>query len=253
MAQLGHTDPKFTLRVYTHMMRRGSEERERLKALVAGERQDLRFSPPPAALGWPEYEMPILLAIAGRGGRASRREVLAALEAEMGDRFSAADRETHRDQPRWKINADIARRRLVQRGWLRSDSREGIWELSAAGVEYAPDRGDGVRRAAQDRGICSEGGGGSMIPGVVRSAPLIRARGKLERREGVINILVADLRALEWTDRMQVEVERIEPAAGGHEVGGADQLAARRRARELAVAELRAVVPTGHSFGRRGR
>jgi hypothetical protein len=36
MAQIGHTDPRFTLRVYTHMMRRGSEERERLKALVAG-------------------------------------------------------------------------------------------------------------------------------------------------------------------------------------------------------------------------
>jgi len=37
MAQLGHTDPKFTLRVYTHMMRRGSAERARLKALVNGE------------------------------------------------------------------------------------------------------------------------------------------------------------------------------------------------------------------------
>jgi integrase len=37
MGQLGHTDPKFTLRVYTHMMRRGKGERERLKALVAGE------------------------------------------------------------------------------------------------------------------------------------------------------------------------------------------------------------------------
>jgi len=37
MAQLGHTDPKFTLRVYTHMMRREPAERERLKALVYGD------------------------------------------------------------------------------------------------------------------------------------------------------------------------------------------------------------------------
>lgn len=37
MAQLGHTDPKFTLRVYTHVMRRGPAERARLKALVNGE------------------------------------------------------------------------------------------------------------------------------------------------------------------------------------------------------------------------
>jgi Phage integrase family. len=38
MAQLGHTDPAFSLRVYTHMMRRGPDERERLRALT-GRRQ----------------------------------------------------------------------------------------------------------------------------------------------------------------------------------------------------------------------
>jgi integrase len=38
MAQLGHTDARFTLRVYAHVMRRGSEERERLRALVNGDR-----------------------------------------------------------------------------------------------------------------------------------------------------------------------------------------------------------------------
>jgi len=37
MAQIGHTDPKFTLRVYTHMMRRSPEERARLKTLVLGD------------------------------------------------------------------------------------------------------------------------------------------------------------------------------------------------------------------------
>jgi integrase len=36
MAQLGHTDPAFTLRVYTHIMRRDPGERERLRALVEG-------------------------------------------------------------------------------------------------------------------------------------------------------------------------------------------------------------------------
>jgi integrase len=36
MQQLGHTDPAFTLRVYSHAMRRSEEERERLKALVEG-------------------------------------------------------------------------------------------------------------------------------------------------------------------------------------------------------------------------
>lgn len=36
MAQLGHTDPAFTLRVYTHTMRRDRGERDRLRALVEG-------------------------------------------------------------------------------------------------------------------------------------------------------------------------------------------------------------------------
>jgi integrase len=36
MAQLGHTDPAFTLRVYAHAMRRDEGDTERLKALVEG-------------------------------------------------------------------------------------------------------------------------------------------------------------------------------------------------------------------------
>ena len=49
MQQLGHTDPAFTLRVYSHMMRRSDEEREELEALVegrilAGNRQGARIS-----------------------------------------------------------------------------------------------------------------------------------------------------------------------------------------------------------------
>jgi len=85
---------------------------------------------------------------------------------------------------------------------------------------------------------------------VVRSAPLMRAKGRLERREGVINVLVFDLDALRWSEP-PAEVRRIE--SSGDDAGDRDEVAARRRARELAVAELRAVVPAGHSFGRRGR
>ena len=36
MAQIGHTDPALTLRVYTHMMRRDQGERDPLRALVEG-------------------------------------------------------------------------------------------------------------------------------------------------------------------------------------------------------------------------
>jgi error-prone DNA polymerase len=69
---------------------------------------------------------------------------------------------------------------------------------------------------------------------LVRTAPLIRARGRLERREGTVNVVVGDLAPL----------ERTAPPAG-------EQPPRPRRPRELAVAELRAVVPAGHAFGRR--
>lgn len=36
MGQLGHADPTFTLRLYTHAMRRDDGERTRLRALVEG-------------------------------------------------------------------------------------------------------------------------------------------------------------------------------------------------------------------------
>ena len=36
MSQLGHTGPRFTLRVYTHLMSRREGERQRLEALVKG-------------------------------------------------------------------------------------------------------------------------------------------------------------------------------------------------------------------------
>lgn len=47
MAQLGHTDPKFTLRVYSHLMRRDPVERAQLKALVYGDTEP--HSPPEPA------------------------------------------------------------------------------------------------------------------------------------------------------------------------------------------------------------
>lgn len=132
MAQLGHTDPKFTLRVYTHMMRRGPEERERLKALVAGEApgHELRA----IHLGWPAFREPILRALAEAGGRSTRRDVLARIGVEMAEKLGKADLEDHRGAPRWHMHADLARRHLVQEGLMRPDSREGKWELSEAGL-----------------------------------------------------------------------------------------------------------------------
>jgi error-prone DNA polymerase len=84
--------------------------------------------------------------------------------------------------------------------------------------------------------------------GAVRTAVVVRARGRLERREGVVNVLVD-------------QVEPLEPSKSrpsGPTVPALPQRASKpaadsvKRNRELAVAELREVAPAGHSFGRRG-
>jgi error-prone DNA polymerase len=76
---------------------------------------------------------------------------------------------------------------------------------------------------------------------LVRSDVLVRAGGRLERRDGVVNVLVAELASLERNRPPAPEPVRRSAAS------------TRRRQREQAVAELKAVIPAGHSFGRRGR
>jgi len=65
---------------------------------------------------------------------------------------------------------------------------------------------------------------------LVRTAPLLRARGRLERRDGTLNVVVSHLALLERTQAPS------QPNS--------------RQPREQAVAELRSVAPAGHSFGR---
>jgi error-prone DNA polymerase len=85
---------------------------------------------------------------------------------------------------------------------------------------------------------------------LVRAAPLLGASGVLQRREGTTNVLVSAVFALEGTETPKSETPPTSPLSTSTARQSAQ---AARRHRELAVAELRAVAPAGHSFGRRGR
>ena len=78
---------------------------------------------------------------------------------------------------------------------------------------------------------------------VVRTASFVRVAGKLERREGVINVVADEVEALATPDMPAADVRHIEPPAE-RETG--------RGAERPAVVELEAVAPRAHSFGRRG-
>ncbi|MFL5866122.1 MAG: error-prone DNA polymerase, partial [Thermoleophilaceae bacterium] len=79
----------------------------------------------------------------------------------------------------------------------------------------------------------------------VRAEPLIAAEGRLERRDGVVNIVVDLVERLERPDLPQAEVRHIEP----RRIWSNDD----RGRFEAEETDLRAVAPAAHSFGRRGR
>ena len=87
---------------------------------------------------------------------------------------------------------------------------------------------------------------------VVRAAPVARARGRLERRDGVVNVLVTEIHELKHApaDPRSDRVLRNRPHRGSDPAVDRERSGAHRR---RAVAELRAVAPAGHSWGRRGR
>ncbi|MBK5218939.1 MAG: tyrosine-type recombinase/integrase [Thermoleophilia bacterium] len=130
MAQLGHTHPGFTLRVYSHPMSRNPGEKARLKALVAGERTTETPAARSVRLDGSALEAAIRRCLRRRGGKARRAEVLAALGVELRDRLDLVDLEIlPSGMLRWEANVGKARQRLVRRGVLRADSPRGVWEV----------------------------------------------------------------------------------------------------------------------------
>jgi error-prone DNA polymerase len=84
----------------------------------------------------------------------------------------------------------------------------------------------------------------------VRTASFARVDGKLERREGVMNVVARAIHPLATPDQPASKVRQIEPPVeretGRH--GRDTEVGADPR-----TAELAAVAPAAHSFGRRGR
>jgi error-prone DNA polymerase len=82
---------------------------------------------------------------------------------------------------------------------------------------------------------------------VIRAEALIQAAGRLERREGVTNVLVSEVSRLERPDLPRAEVRHIEPR-----VAWSTDEAEPAHAAAAGQAHLRTVLPAAHSFGRRG-
>jgi error-prone DNA polymerase len=80
---------------------------------------------------------------------------------------------------------------------------------------------------------------------VVRTASFAEVSGRLERREGVINVVASQVRELLTPEAVGAEVKHIEPPT--------ERETGRVRQAPADAGQLAAVMPAAHSFGRRGR
>ena len=86
----------------------------------------------------------------------------------------------------------------------------------------------------------------------VRTAGFARVRGRLERREGVINLVADRVEALATPDTPLAEVRPIEPSVDAETGRERDAAGDVPRERQVAAAgALAAVAPRPHSFGHR--
>jgi hypothetical protein len=74
----------------------------------------------------------IIEVLKSRGGRAKVAEALEGVGERLKDKFLPGDLEVRQDgkTPAWRNNAQWERLRMVHDGVLRSDSPNGVWELS---------------------------------------------------------------------------------------------------------------------------
>jgi error-prone DNA polymerase len=84
----------------------------------------------------------------------------------------------------------------------------------------------------------------------VRTASFAQVSGKLERRAGVVNVVASAVRPLATPDQPRADVRQIEPTA---EREAGRRAIGERSTADARAADLAAVAPAAHSFGRRGR
>jgi restriction system protein len=84
------------------------------------------------------FHLPILKALVQLGGSGQVQDVLKAVEEMMADQLNKYDYQSIPSNPkiiRWENNAQWARVKLIEQGFMASDSPRGIWEITDAGRE----------------------------------------------------------------------------------------------------------------------
>jgi restriction system protein len=85
------------------------------------------------------FYQPILIVLSELGGSAKIDHVLTKLEASIKGELKSVDYEilsSDPEMPRWRKTAQWARYAMVKKGFLKSDSPRGTWEITEAGRKF---------------------------------------------------------------------------------------------------------------------
>lgn len=93
-----------------------------------------------------EFRLPILMALVQLGGSAPRGDILDQVGTIMAEQLNRRDYEPLPSSPdggpRWRNTASWERQHLVTDGLFRSDSPQGVWEISDLGRQYVEEHRD---------------------------------------------------------------------------------------------------------------
>lgn len=89
------------------------------------------------------YRVPILKALVELGGSGSSHTVIGRVYEQMKGILNDADRapsSSDPQRPKWHNRTEWCRNTMREEGLIRSDSRRGTWEISAAGRAWLAER-----------------------------------------------------------------------------------------------------------------
>ena len=100
--------------------------------------EETETQPQPLRAKLEYFRIPILQTLEEFGGSAATTKVF---EAPVVKEAAAKMQENHGPQERWEQDCHNARKNLVRKGYLRDDSKKGIWEITDKGRDYLKQHG----------------------------------------------------------------------------------------------------------------
>ncbi len=95
-----------------------------------------------------EFYIPILLTLKELGGKAKVNKIIPKVYEKIKGKLKEDDFKNieSKDEPRWENTSKWARKKLVDMGFLSSESDYGSWEITELGLKFLKDNNNDVKQ-----------------------------------------------------------------------------------------------------------